>query len=171
MAASASGVSKTRSSPNSAWSRSVTRNTPPSVPTSSPKRRTRGSSRKQNRRASLRAWTIVTSARTIRLLLDPKGLSLLALTGQLGSRLGEHPPEKLLHTLRGHGDDFLPQPGHEAVGLVVHPHHEGLVGERLTFEEPLVPFDGVPSGPLVDLVRGSITCRVVSGRVGPDPVG
>jgi hypothetical protein len=48
----ASGVSLTRSAPIPAWSPSVTRNTPAVLPTSSPSRTTRGSSRSATRSAS-----------------------------------------------------------------------------------------------------------------------
>ena len=56
---SESGVSATRSEPNSAWRPSVTRNTPPFRPTSSPSTITVGSSRSATRKASWRAWTMV----------------------------------------------------------------------------------------------------------------
>src|SRR5438552_1114541 len=58
---SASGVSKTRFSPNSCWRPSVTRKTPPSRPTSSPKTRVRGSPARAWRSAALSAWTSVSS--------------------------------------------------------------------------------------------------------------
>src|SRR5690349_7923434 len=54
--ASASGVSMTRSGPNSSMSPSVARKTPPNLPTSSPSTTTRGSRRISMRRASFTAW-------------------------------------------------------------------------------------------------------------------
>ena len=62
MPASASGVSNTRRSPNRAASPSVTRKTPPSVPTSSPKTTTRSSAARLSASARLSAAAIVTGA-------------------------------------------------------------------------------------------------------------
>src|SRR5215510_2859108 len=70
---SASGVSITRSSPNSACSPSVARNTPPALPTSSPITRTRGFSRRATASASRTACTIVSSAMAAQDLLDDAG--------------------------------------------------------------------------------------------------
>src|SRR2546428_6397000 len=56
MPASASGVSITRSAPNSSIRPTVARNTPPNLPTSSPRTTTRGSRRISRRSASLTAW-------------------------------------------------------------------------------------------------------------------
>ncbi len=81
MPASASGVSVTRSSPNSLASPSVTRKTPPSVPTSSPMTCTVGSSAMASRRARPRACamvagftaTVVIGRRPFRLVARPRG--------------------------------------------------------------------------------------------------
>src|SRR5437588_2618223 len=54
---SASGVSSTRSSPNSSRKPAVTRNTPPRAPTSSPSTRTRSSSRISSHSVSWIVWT------------------------------------------------------------------------------------------------------------------
>ena len=59
---SASGVSMTRSGPNSSMKPSVTRNTPPRTPTSSPRMITRSSRRNSSRRVSWTAWTLLFSA-------------------------------------------------------------------------------------------------------------
>src|SRR5262245_2835065 len=59
MAPSANGVSMTRCSPNFARSPSVTRNTPPSTPISSPSTKTSSSRSISCMRARLMAWTIV----------------------------------------------------------------------------------------------------------------
>src|SRR5215470_3291305 len=67
---SASGVSSTRSSPNSACNPSVARNTPPALPTSSPITMTRGFSRRATASASRTACTMVSSAMTAHDLLD-----------------------------------------------------------------------------------------------------
>src|SRR5437660_846507 len=56
MPASASGVSMTRSAPNSSTSPTVARKTPPNLPTSSPSTTTRGSRRISSLSASLTAW-------------------------------------------------------------------------------------------------------------------
>src|SRR5690554_4677609 len=62
MADSASGVSMTRSGPNSSINPSVARNTPPLTPTSSPSTTTRSSRRISTRNASVTAWTSVRRA-------------------------------------------------------------------------------------------------------------
>src|SRR5437899_1419826 len=59
MAASASGLSITRCEPNLRWRSSVTRKTPPSTPTSSPRSRTSGSRSISWRSAQLRAFTML----------------------------------------------------------------------------------------------------------------
>src|SRR6266581_3228173 len=53
---SSSGVSMTRSTPNSPWSPMVARKTPPNLPTSSPRTTTPGSRRISVRSASFTAW-------------------------------------------------------------------------------------------------------------------
>ena len=59
--ASASGVSTQRSAPNRSFRPAVTRNTPPSCPTSSPMTMTRGSRSSSTCSASLMASTSVSS--------------------------------------------------------------------------------------------------------------
>src|SRR6188474_3367034 len=56
MPASASGVSITRSGPNSSYRPEVARKTPPNLPTSSPRTTTRLSRRISMRSASFTAW-------------------------------------------------------------------------------------------------------------------
>src|SRR5918911_1100027 len=62
IADSASGVSNTRFGPNRAWSPSVARNTPPSLPTSWPITTTRSSAPSACSSARLMAWTMMASA-------------------------------------------------------------------------------------------------------------
>src|SRR5437879_5126538 len=103
MAASARGVSKTRAVPNSSCRPSVTRNTPPSLPTSSPRTRARGSSASESRRAWLSALTMVTSATGVAFLSEPQGFVLLP--GEVRRKVGEHPLEHLLDRARPRFDD------------------------------------------------------------------
>src|SRR5712671_207896 len=79
MPASASGVSMTRSGPNSSYSPAVARKTPPNFPTSSPSTTTRGSRRISTRSASLTAWIRFQSGMSaaVLCLLRDCGLALL----------------------------------------------------------------------------------------------
>src|SRR3954471_12386819 len=93
MPASASGVSKQRSSPNFAVRPSVIRKTPPSAPTSSPKTRTRSSAFIASHRAAFSACAMVVAA----------------ISALLGAQLGRQ-PRALLAQLRGRlGEDVLEQ--------------------------------------------------------------
>src|SRR5438128_8063711 len=68
---SASGVSITRSAPNSSIRPTVARNTPPNLPTSSPITTTRGSRRISIRSASLTAWMMFHDGIRSPAVLDP----------------------------------------------------------------------------------------------------
>src|SRR6266853_6270999 len=90
---SASGVSTTRCGPYTACSPSVTRNTPPSRPISSPRRMTRSSAAISHRRASLIASTSVRSAMALPLLLErgkQRGLLLDELRRHLRIHVAKH---------------------------------------------------------------------------------
>src|SRR5207253_316094 len=102
--ASASGVSKTRRSPNSVCRPSVTRKTPPSRPTSSPNTSTRSSSPSPARSASRSAPCIVSSVKPV--LLEP----FAALGERRGRRLLVHERELLLERRRLDRQHPFPQP-------------------------------------------------------------
>src|SRR5882757_685058 len=128
---SASGVSKTRSSPKSFCSPSVIRKTPPSLPTSSPITRTFGSRSMAARSPLFNAFAIVIvlisgpfDARTRKRFFGLEG----GVVGQegiplgvqhrrrLGVHLGEHPLWPRLRHVRA----VLPEPGGQGVGLGGH---------------------------------------------------
>src|SRR5215470_10869515 len=96
MAASASGVSRTRSVPKRSCNPSVARNTPPFFPMSWPNRMTSGSSCIAFARARFTAWTKVTLSMGPTSLVqgDPLGKDLLALRCQgirdICIHVGEH---------------------------------------------------------------------------------
>src|SRR5262245_28042937 len=124
---SASGVSSTRSSPNSACRPSVARNTPPALPTSSPSTRTRGFSRRATASPSRTACTIVSSAMAAHdLLHDGAGRA------PLHQRNAHDAPASRLHGVLAH-DGVLGVIGalHEHVGL--EPAHQ--VPRRVLVEE------------------------------------
>src|SRR6185369_1741395 len=133
---SASGVSNTRSSPNSACRPSVARNTPPALPTSSPMTITRGFSRRATASASRTACTMVSSAMAAHDLLDD-------LAG--GAALDERQPHhasapRLDHVLADDGVLGVVRSFDEHVGLeaahqlggsvLVEEHHGVDHGER-----------------------------------------
>src|SRR6185503_2951423 len=82
MPASASGVSNTRSGPNSSYSPEVARKTPPNLPTSSPRTTTRLSRRISLRNASLTAWMM---------FIVGIGFFLVVVVRALGARLPQQP--------------------------------------------------------------------------------
>src|SRR3989338_851673 len=92
MAASASGVSMTRSAPKRACRRTVARNTPPLTPISSPSSTTLGSRASSWASARLTASTRLISAMTLRAGAEPqRGLALLPERGgQRGVKMIEH---------------------------------------------------------------------------------
>src|SRR5512133_674357 len=100
---SVSGVSKTRSPPNSSCSPCVARKTPPNLPTSSPRTTTSGSRRISVRSASFTAW--ITFRVAMSEILRPRrhaGIrgdgraQLLQLLPLLPQRLGVHVGEERL---------------------------------------------------------------------------
>src|SRR5438128_2502073 len=119
MPASASGVSKTRSDPNSSWRPSVTRNTPPSLATSSPNSSIRSSSASESRSAWFSAFTIVTSGTAVLSPGEPEGRVALPLQ-VLGKVALEDPLEELLRRPRLGGDHAIPHPAAELLRRRLH---------------------------------------------------
>src|SRR5687768_10109484 len=117
MPASASGVSITRSPPNSSYRPDVARNTPPNLPTSSPRTTTRGSRRIWVRSASRTAsMMFMTGIGYLRGLERPGSV----VVRRLGALLGAEPSE-LLGQVPGHllvdvGKDRLEVGRAEGVG-------------------------------------------------------
>src|SRR5262245_50577678 len=156
MAASARGVSNTRRSPNSSWRPSVTRNTPPSLPTSSPRTRLRGSSARESRRAWLMALTMVSSAIGLPVLLPGQPQGLLPLPGQVGREVGEHPREHLGHWAGPRPDDARPQALGELRAPGIDLLEEPGVGHPGALQPPPVPVQGILGLPPIDLVLDAI---------------
>src|SRR5690348_1630802 len=125
---SASGVSKTRVSPNLAASPSVTRKTPPSGPTSSPKTRTRSSSRSASRSAVFRACAIVNAVMSV-LRCGQLGREQLPLLAQLGGGLGEDVIEQLERVRLRVGVHLVAEPGSELLAGLLR-RGDVLVGEE-----------------------------------------
>src|SRR5213079_1853440 len=135
MAASASGLSITRCEPNLRWRSSVTRKTPPSTPTSSPRISTSGSRSISWRSARLRAFTMVSlGGVTCGFFLPPR--EALAAHGG-GARLGGG--------RRGTGGGALAEPASEILALSAEVRgHFGVhvvedrerVGRRCRLEAP-----------------------------------
>src|SRR3954447_6831424 len=117
MPLSANGVSSTRCSPKSFCSPSVTRKTPPSLPTSSPITSTFWSRSIAARRPSFNAFATVSVAMSRpleRRVVGEEGLALRRDQRRLlRVDLGEHP----VRPRRGHVHAELPEPPCERVGL------------------------------------------------------
>src|SRR6267143_3958831 len=190
MAASASGLSITRCEPNLRWRSSVTRKTPPSTPTSSPRITTSGSrsiSWKSARFSALTMLSFVMSsppreplaahrrgARRRRRLLgrgrgalaEPAG-ELLALRAEVRRQLGVHVVE---HRQRIGRRCRLEAPHGERY-LLVHPLLEAV------FEEALLPHVGGEAGervlllPHLHLFLGAVLGRVIGRGVDAEAVG
>src|SRR6266508_1653025 len=173
MSDSLRGVSKTRSSPNSAWSPSVTRNTPPFLPTSSPKIRVRGSSASDRLRASFSAFTMVTSATAapaIELLRrEPPGVLPLAL--QVGREVRVDPFEQLANGPGGRPDHARPHPRGEGLRLALDVVEERVVGAARGPQPAAVPLERIQTPPPLDLLGRAVLRRVIGRRVGADAVG
>src|SRR4029079_7004014 len=144
MPASATGVSKTRSRPNSFWRPSVTRKTPPSRPTSSPKTSTRSSFRSPIRSAAFSAPTIVTSGTALLRVRESEQVVLRRRRGgdDAGSDLAD-PPRRFRLAVDA----------------------ERLVGPSLALEIPRVPLDRIEIAPRGDVLGGAVPGRVVRGGV------
>src|SRR3989442_535092 len=128
MADSARGVSNTRSEPNSVWRPSVTRNTPPSGPMSSPNTSIRASSASDRRSASFRALTMVNSATPGPLAFLGEPQRFLALAGKVRREVGEDPFEHLAHRPGARTDHAGAHAMGEFLGLLLHLLEEPGVG-------------------------------------------
>src|SRR5262245_7986595 len=135
---SARGVSNTRRSPNSSCSPSVTRNTPPSFPTSSPNTSVRSSSASDRRSASLSAFAMVTSG---------IALDLLELPCQVGRQVGVDPRERLPRRPRLEGQHALARPRGQRTRLTLDVVQERLVRDALRPERAQPPFQRVIAPP------------------------
>src|ERR671918_523904 len=147
---SASGVSNTRSSPNSACSLSVIRNTPPSAP--------------------LRACAIVTSATGALLLAFERRHDLVTLTRQVRGKLGERPLEDLADVPGRRFHDAGADLRGELAGVVLDLLHECVVDGALGLQVLAEPEQGVEAPPLLDLLLGLVAAPVVGGGVWAHPV-
>src|SRR5438270_338937 len=136
---SASGVSRTRSSPNSSRNPAVTRNTPPRAPTSSPRTSTRSSSCISSHRVSWMVWTTFFSVISVQVLQRRVGFGV----------------RRVPRLLDG------PVHGRLQVGP--------LLLDALVVEQPLLlqlvaePHDGIVALRLLDLLPGAVGAVVVVG--------
>src|SRR5688572_17677120 len=172
---SAIGVSITRLSPYLRCSPSVTRNTPPKKPTSSPRTTTEGSCASLTSMAEFRAWIMFICA----IGLFPR---------QLFAHFRRLPPEVLGHFLedvlehqpgveprrlgeRAVADRFLPGARHFFLEL----RDERLVALRRPFAEGdevvLEPVDGVSERELLVIVLGAVARRIVARRMRGRTIG
>src|SRR3954469_373827 len=123
LADSASGVSSTRCSPKSFCSPSVTRKTPPSLPTSSPMTRTFGSTSSDRRNPSVIACANVSDAMSALPcgVGEHEGVEICrgfrALLVDQRMRFRVHLVEQLERLRIGHVEATLAQPSGERVGL------------------------------------------------------
>src|SRR5436190_15016462 len=150
IADSASGVSMTRSSPKSFCRPSVTRKTPPSLPTSSPMMRTLPSASIALRRPELSAFASVVVAEraaTSAHLAVGEGVEIrgepVAFLGDDRGRLGIHLLEDLERFRVGHLDTALTDACGECVGVVLDGLHELRVGLAGAGQVRLEPLDRV----------------------------
>src|SRR5712691_2660840 len=161
---SESGVSMTRSAPNSPYRPSVARNTPPLRPTSSPKTTTRESRAISRFNAWFTASTTVSSAtvmllKSFELSLQPSrwcGVGLAEVERRVGSRL----------VLR-----FVPGDAELVLHLFFDAIQRGLVGDSARLEMQLHSPQRVPIDPQVVKLTRLVACRIVRGRVEPKAVG
>src|SRR6266508_3011550 len=170
MPASARGVSNTRSVPNSSCRPSVTRNTPPSFPMSSPRTRARGSSASDWRRASLRALTMVTSTMFDSFRRFPReAQDIVPLPSQVGWQVVEHPLEHLLHRARTGGDHARPHLGGELLGLAIDRLEEVLIRRCRGREPGTIPIQGIQGLPLFDSEAKEFAAKMRSGVIASGP--
>src|SRR4051812_33562104 len=164
MPASASGVSKTRRAPNCFCKPSVTRKTPPSLPTSSPKTSVRSSSLSATRSPSRSASCIEKSA--ISQLLEPRA-RVLACDGR---RLLVDEAELLLEARRLERRELLAHALDLVLGVRVDRVEEARVHARSEQSQPGEP-ERVELAPGGFLLGGAVTRGIVRGCVRTEPVG
>src|SRR5437763_8983511 len=156
IADSASGVSITRSGPNSSMNLSVTLNAPPNTPMSSPIRSTRSSARSSSSRAEEIAWRYVSSG----IARPPESAPARdAVAQRLGLALAEHPIDcrrRIRHRrgerLLGRGVDLAGDGGSYCLDI----------DSELPPPPPLTP-RGVALAPFLNLLLGHVLHVVVGG--------
>src|SRR5262245_28981966 len=188
MAPSASGVSITRCSPNLARRPSVTRNTPPSTPMSSPRTRTSSSRSISCMRARLMAWTIVSfrcsvilgSSSAVGLDRSPvRGLAarselpleLRALRPELRRRLGIDLLEAIEQVRLHPGLGALDRAPDLGLDLGLERRLAGGVEHALRLDVPLEPGEGLSRLPRLDLGLVPVLRGIVGRGVERQPVG
>src|SRR5512132_50453 len=159
--ASAIGVSKTRSRPNSAWRPSVTRKTPPSEPTSSPNTSVRGSAARASRSAAFSAATIVSSA---------IAEELPALVEHGRRWIGERVVEHLVRGRFAERGELGAHVRHPGLRLLVARPDERVVDRAGVKQVRSVAVDRVALTPGGDLLLVAVAGGVVGGRVRADAV-
>src|SRR5450759_1659332 len=169
---SASGVSMIRSSPKSFWRFSVTRNTPPSLPMSSPMMTTLGSCSMARRRPALRALPMPIFAMSVA-SLEARGVGGKPGALSLDQRvLLDVDVVKHRHRLRvGHRQAALTNRERKLVGLNLDGLEEGPVSLAAGCQIGLEPGDRVTQLPDLDIGGDAVLRRVVGGRVRTHAVG
>src|SRR5665648_137132 len=169
---SASGASMIRSSPKSFCRFSVTRNTPPSLPMSSPMMTTLGSRSMARRRPALMALPIVIFDMSV-FSLEARGVR--SEPGALGvdqRMLLDIDVVKHRQRLRvGHRPAALANLRRQLVGLHLDSLEERRVGLEAGHQISLEPGDRVTQLPDLNLRGDTVLRRVVGGRVRTHPVG
>src|SRR5439155_605933 len=152
MAASASGLSITRWEPNFRWRSSVTRKTPPSTPTSSPRISTSGSRSISCRSARLSAFTMLSLVMGVmyRSSSSPPTVGGLPQAAEAKERVGCRRRLEAPHGLRE---------------LLVHPLLAPVVQEVLLLEVGAEARERVLLLPRRHLLLGPILSGIVRGRV------
>src|SRR5690606_874056 len=168
---SAGGVSMTRLAPNSSRRPSVMRNTPPSVPMSSPISTTLSSSRIACRRPALRALpNVICVISGLREGREVGGV-LVALALESGVRFGVHPIEDGHRGPGRHAEAGGAHLARHLVGLLLH-RREVVLGQLPgRAQVGLQPCDRVAATPPLELLLGPIPLGVVGGGVRTHPVG
>src|SRR5262245_46181543 len=172
---SLSGVSITRCSPNSSCSPAVTRNTPPTLPTSSPSTTTRLSRRISTRSASLMACTMficgIVFSPSVPVSLcarrAPQRRALLdQMPGELGVDVVEKRVDARLRGLLGGGDRSTDLRIDLALDLLL----LGIGEACGVLEVAARARDGIEQPPWLEPCLGPVRFRVVARRVAGHPV-
>src|ERR1035437_1495167 len=169
---SASGVSMIRSSPKSFCRFSVTRNTPPSLPMSSPMMPTLGPRSMARRKPALIALPMVTFDMSV-LPLEARGVSseLGALSFDQRVLLDVDVVKHRQWLWVRHCQAACANPSRELISLHLNSLEELPVGLEAGRQIGLEPGDRVAQLPDLDLRRDAILRRVVRRRVRTHPVG